>query len=295
MDIEKIIRDFIEKYGEEEYFLKDIENKFYKWIENTDLPDVKEILIQLFSEFEFFSKIEVKGILKKQLSELLHNNSLEDIAIFSLPSQSGKTNSSDEMTMLIREIVREDGIQIYEDTIKKNIEDLGCDEHIKIAVFFDDISGSGKTITDFLKEYKDKLMGKKIIINLLAATDSALQSIEQYRAEEELSVQVKVERMCGKIFSDHPTLKDDKRIVLSKFEETIWGKGHRNIMGFKDSQLIIGFYHNIPNNTLSSFWYHPEFGKLKQWNTLFKRFTLPKRGKQKQNFSVGRSKRVNNE
>lgn len=61
----------------------------------------------------------MKRLLLKQLSEILHSNSLDDIAIFSLPSQSGKTNSSDEMTMLIREIVREHGIQIYEETIKK--------------------------------------------------------------------------------------------------------------------------------------------------------------------------------
>ncbi|WP_339238866.1 hypothetical protein MKX40_30525 [Paenibacillus sp. FSL R5-0517] len=291
MNNEEIIKKFIEKYGEEEYFLIDIKDKFYKWIDNTESEVVREILIQLFSEFEFFPKTEVKRLLLKQLSEILHSNSLDDIAIFSLPSQSGKTNSSDEMTMLIREIVREHGIQIYEETIKKNIEDIEDDEYIKIAVFFDDISGSGKTITDFLREYKEKLDGKKIIINLLAATDSALQAIEQYRSKENLDIQVKVEKTYGKIFTEHPTLKDDKRILLSKFEEEIWGKGNRNIMGFKDSQLIIGFYHNIPNNTLSSFWYHSDFGKLKEWNTLFKRFTLPKRGKNKQNFTVGKSKR----
>lgn len=56
MNNEEIIKKFIEKYGEEEYFLIDIKDKFYKWIDNTESEVVREILIQLFSEFEFFRK-----------------------------------------------------------------------------------------------------------------------------------------------------------------------------------------------------------------------------------------------
>ncbi|WP_430090562.1 phosphoribosyltransferase-like protein [Peribacillus butanolivorans] len=41
---------------------------------------------------------------------------------------------------------------------------------------------------------------------------------------------------------------------------------------------FIGFSHNIPNNTISCFWYHPDFeGKIKEWNSLFKRYTQQRR------------------
>ncbi|WP_430493555.1 phosphoribosyltransferase-like protein, partial [Paenibacillus ottowii] len=91
----------------------------------------------------------------------------------------------------------------------------------------------------------------------------------------------------------HIFLNDSHRRLINDFEETIWGKGNQNIMGFRDSQLLVGFSHNIPNNTISSFWYHADFsGKREEWNCLFKRYTQLKRNKKntrsKQNLSVKR-------
>lgn len=297
MEYTQIIRDFIEKYDNNEYYTKDIETKFLNWLDNTDNDEIKRILSKLFSEFRFFSKIEIKEILRNQLMGVIDSYGKENISIFPLSSQNGKSNSSDEMTMLIREIIREYEIDLYQDTIHKDISQLDSEEEIETTVFFDDISGTGKTIIDFLKTHKEKLTNKNVVINLLAITEKSKCDIENYlQTENSLKVQIIAANTYGKISNNHPELSENELLLLTNYEEVLWGKNHKNILGYMDSQLIIGFSHNIPNNTLSSFWYHNDFGKIKKWNTLFKRFTLPKskKQKQKQNFRVMRGRGNNN-
>ena len=62
------------------------------------------------------------------------------------------------------------------------------------------------------------------------------------------------------------------------FEEGLWGKNSRNILGY--NELLIGFSHNTPNNTISSFWITEDILKNKyKWSPLFDRMTKNRRPK----------------
>lgn len=273
MDATIVIKEFIKKYGEEEYYLQNIETKFNDWLENTNEEELKKLLIQLFNEFRFFSRLEMKEIMKKQLKQTLLSHAIEELIIFPLPSSDNKTNSSNELTMWIREIMREENISFYPETIETTIENLKNYSHISTFIFFDDISGSGGTVIKFLKKYKSYLLNKKVVIHLIVVTEEALNKINHFlKNEPQLNVLIIKECKYTKFFLNHPTLKKKDEELLRNFETEIWGKGSKQILGFNNGQLLLGFSHNIPNNTFSCVWYDSDFeGEKKIWSPLFKR------------------------
>ncbi|KJJ43061.1 hypothetical protein UM89_02700 [Bacillus subtilis] len=273
--IDNLIEKFIDKYGTEEYYMKGLKDRFISWLDNTDKEEIKNILIELFSSFYFYTKNEIKEILYKQLTGILDNVDINYTSIVPLTKKKGSSSSFDAIGLLT-ELVREHDIQIYKETILMDISYV--EDHIDTIVFFDDISGTGGTVQSFLKERYEYLKGRKIIINLICITSSAKQSIEKYLRETDLNVELIVEHEYDKAFSNHENLSKPHKEIICKFETDIWGTKHNNILGYKSSELLIGFSHNIPNNTISSFWYDPVFqGKMQNWNTLFKRFTRPTR------------------
>ncbi|WPP41338.1 hypothetical protein SK066_22750 [Paenibacillus hunanensis] len=292
MEKEQVIRDFLDRYGEDEYFLRDIKQKFTNWLSNVDDINVESTLIKLFSEFRFFSKLEIKLILKEQILMVFDSNNKKDLCIFPLKPNGIGSNSSDEMTMWVREIFREEEITTYKDTINTDLSRLGKDESIKTLVFFDDISGSGGTIVKFLEDKELNLKGKQIIINLIIITEEALEKINSYKSiQKDFDIKINYKYKVDKVFINNEKFDHNDFNAVFELEKEIWGEKHRNILGYEDSQLIIGFSHNIPNNTLSCFWYHIDFkGKKQNWNTLFKRSTQLRRKNSQNNFILNQNK-----
>ncbi len=292
-----VVQLFKDKYGEEEYYTRDLENKIVSWLNNTDKREIKNILIELFSDFKFYTKLEIKKILHKQLLCSLKKVDLDFTNILPLPSKDGRANSSYDMTMLLKEIVREEEIDIYRDTIKTDF--IHIQKDIKSIIIFDDISGTGKTVIDFLKENFHIIKDKQVILNLITITENAKTNIDKHLKKNGiLNVEIIAEHKYNKTFLKHAKLNGEHQKAIYEYEEEIWGKGNNNILGYKDSQVLIGFSHNIPNNTLSSFWYHTDFnGQKKEWNCLFKRHTQLKRGnvkskRPKQNMKIKKAKGV---
>lgn len=286
-NIDKIIEFFIEKYGEDTYYSRGIKEKLLKWIDNTEDTDIKNILLELFNEFKLFNKLEIKQIMEEQLVECLNEVDIDCTNICHFPSVGNVYNSSSEMIPLIREIDREQGnIYLYKDTIVHGIEEISND--IEYVIFFDDISGTGGTITKFLKNNLDFVRGKKIYINLIAITKVAKDIIDKFKEDNvDLNIVLKYKYEFDKAFNCLDRLDSEHKDKLHKFEEDIWGCNNNNILGYKDSQLLVGFDHNIPNNTISSFWLTNEMVEKEiKWNPLFYRYTprrRPKKNKKNQN------------
>ena len=289
--VDELIQTFIEKHGTEERYMKGLKEKFISWLANADDDEIKHILIELFASFYFYTKIEIKSILHKQLKDALDKADLCSTSILPVSKKNGGASSFD-IIGLLKEIVREHEINVGEHTILRNISDMPKDTDT--VILFDDISGTGGTVNAFLKEHQDHLRGKETILNLICVTPDARKEIKEELMKINLKVQLVVEHEYDKVFSKHEFLGETHQESLYKFEEQIWGRSNNNILGYKDSQILIGFSHNIPNNTISSFWYHPDFrGLKKNWNALFKRDTLRSRTKdarKKQNFSIEKKK-----
>ncbi|MFE8701551.1 hypothetical protein ACFYKX_13180 [Cytobacillus sp. FJAT-54145] len=277
-NLDKIINSFIEKYGEEEIYTKNLYTKVSDWLKNTDDSEIKLILIDLLSDFRFYSKIEIKQILHKQLIESLKIVNIDTTNIIPLITKDGRANSSSDLIHLLKELDKEHDLELYRDTIINDVKYIK--EDITDVILFDDISGTGNTIINYFKENTDSFLGKNIILNLISITNTAKDALNGFFENNNLTVELRFEHEYEKVFINHPRLNDDHLNILKDFEKEIWGKDG-NILGYNDSQLLVGFSHNIPNNTISSFWYHPDFnGKIQNWNTLFRRYTKKKRPKQ---------------
>lgn len=133
MNINEVAQVFIEKYGQEERYTKDIESKLVSWLENTTLEEIKEILLHLFSEFIFFTKREIKEVMKSQLVDVLGSYALESICIIPMISKDGRANSSFDLTMLLKEVIKENDIELYKDTIKVGLDQI--DDDISTLIF----------------------------------------------------------------------------------------------------------------------------------------------------------------
>ena len=89
----------------------------------------------------------------------------------------------------------------------------------------------------------------------------------------------------NKSIDDNSIICMDEKNSIIRIEESLWGKGNNQILGYKESQLLITFFHNTPNTTISSFWFSENFYNQdyknfygeKKWNELFGRYRPPKR------------------
>lgn len=282
MELDTRIVDLISRvkteYADEMYF-KDIDSKYGKWINNLISKEEKDILNNLFYHLRFFSKVEMKNILGIEIRKLKENyEGLNSAVLVPLTPIDGRYNGSNELLSLVKEIDREEqfkGSRLlpYRDSI---INDIKYAEDYKTLIFIDDISGTGGTVRKFIKFHYESMKNKKVIFLFLTVTQQAINEFinlkrEYNEAEIEFLYCLELEKI-----SAINILSTDEYNLLFSIEERLWGKKNKNILGFKQSELLALYSHNIPNNTVSSFWYYSE-EKPEKWNRLFTRITAPNR------------------
>ncbi|MFJ5750936.1 hypothetical protein ACIP97_20495 [Peribacillus frigoritolerans] len=268
-------------FGNEMYY-KDIKLRHSTWMKNVTLKNDRDILNKLFYNLRFFSKLEIKCILHTEIKKLksLHNN-LEQAAILPLSPVDGRYSGSNELISLIKEIDVEEQFNggrllPFRDSI---LNDPKYTEDIETLIFVDDIAGTGGTLEKFVKYHSKSLEGKKAIFIFLTVTRAALDKFATIQEKyKEIDFEFIHYHELKKVSSIN-ILSDDEYKRLIDIEEDLWGKGNNNILGFRQSELLVLFSHNIPNNTVSNLW-HPSEEK---WKRLFTRITAPNR--KMQNYS----------
>lgn len=279
---DEYIRALKKNYSNELYF-KNIDLKYEKWLENVSLETEKRVLEKLFFNLKFYSKIELKEILKKKLEEIMSKyDGLKDAAIIPLTPTEGRYSGANELIGLIKEIDREENLNgntfiPYKDTI---LNDIIYSKSMNTLILVDDISGTGGTVKKFIQENRDYLNGKNIVLLFVGVTTVALSKIE---ADLQCEAFETTEIYYGEEFeklSTNKVLTQTEYELLHKIESNLWNK-NTFILGYMQSELLIVFSHNTPNNTISSVWFESEYNPC--WNSLFKRITLP--NKKRQNYS----------
>lgn len=280
--IEGVTEEFVKIYGVEERYMNDLVEKSKSWLINFENQndESKQLIINLLSEMKFYPKTKIKDILLKQIRNLqVLLNDFKDTQMLPMTSKNGRSNGSTEMIQSVKELDKFHEFTPYEETIIGDPAYVLPD--ILNLVIFDDISGTGQTVTKFLTANKETFKGKNIYICFIAMTEIAETNINKWLTlNKEIKVTIIYEEKILKASERLPFLNIENLNLVKSIEEKIWGKGHRYVLGYEDSQLLLLFSHNIPNNTLSVFWYHPELpGKINEWNCLFKRYTRMKRPK----------------
>jgi hypothetical protein len=152
-------------------------------------------------------------------------------------------------------------------------------DSINRLVFFDDLVGSGNQSSSYLGKHLKRLKSIKPELDLrfmsLFATTHGLAKLNASHLFDgkasclfELDESFKAFDPDGRHFSNPPSWFDEglmKNIAQTYGNWIRPGFG----LGYEDSQLLLGFSHNTPDNTLSIFW---DEGKSQPWTPVFVRY-----------------------
>lgn len=159
-------------------------------------------------------------------------------------------------------------------------------------VFFDDFCGSGNQAVSYSKDIVRRLKdinGRiQCICLMLFSTEEGKQNIKENSLFDEVDSVVTIDDTF-KVFSENSRILMDAndlidREELLEFCEKYGSHVMSKIcsyspdvqscldyvkLGYSNSQLLIGFEHNVPDNTLPIIWYNED---EPQWTPIFKRY-----------------------
>ncbi|NMR26462.1 hypothetical protein HH219_13120 [Pseudoalteromonas sp. NEC-BIFX-2020_015] len=150
-------------------------------------------------------------------------------------------------------------------------------EDIKRYIFIDDVCGSGTQAIEYseelIKELKNLNPNIKVYYFSLFSTSHGLENIrnntlfDKVECVFELDNTFKCFSESSRYFKGSPNSPISKEFTeqfCRKYGTQLFGA---DALGYKDGQLLLGFSHNTPDNSLPIIW-----GKSHTWNPIFKRY-----------------------
>lgn len=263
--------------------LLDFENKVLNWVNQAEEKE-KVILLTLLKNFEYYTiqkvnKVfgELHAIFSEMNSDILHtyqNNAYSNTLFFPVYKKDGTRTSSFDMHGCYR-YTNQLSKHCFKTELSVVLEDETFPfEQIDNIVFIDDMIGTGSTMVKFSKAMMEQygLHSKRFFLIVLEACSHGVDIIEKYKEESGINLTLIYSKLHKKAFSeDHIFLAEElevSRSIIYELELKINSNSTRNVLGYEGSEALMSFYHNIPNNTLSSFWQENEsIG----WRPLFPR------------------------
>lgn len=161
---------------------------------------------------------------------------------------------------------------------------------IENLVYIDDLSGSGSQATKNLSKIIDRIRAirKKSNTSIrisyftLFATSDALRYLKDFEGEDNEKLFDRVDSIF-ELDSTYKVFSKDSRYISDKEESTFFKQLCKDNYlkkcqvediqttgecGYGNTQLLLGFFYNIPNNTLPMFWSN----NPPDWHPLFKRY-----------------------
>ena len=263
--IPKIAEECLYRWGKEDDNTKNLSNKIDKFISQLgDDQKNGEILLTLLKKYNYYSRQKVEEILKSFYDEIKKLELPKSRTIYSRIEDNSKINSSNNLLEEFKII--NDISNNYSHDISKI--DLDKFEEIDYIIFIDDIIGTGDTVKNFIKSNKEKFKRVKSRIFCIECMEKAKNKIERYLEEEEIECIIMPYNLSPKAFKDNNDFENamEARRSLYNFEKILANGDNRFILGYKESEALVSFYRNTPNNTISSYW-NPYNG----WKPLFQR------------------------
>lgn len=255
--------------------------------------EMRELLKALFRDLYKYPIIEE---IRRNNSDTLDLNTINEIFQTALKETKflGVGNPSESGSHLLyffrqeNRLAKELFIHAYEIISRKkdhygNRVDSLQFPNVTRYVFLDDFCGSGhqavKFFDDVVAELKHLAPSSKTSYCVLFATDVGLAHVRQnahydeVRAIFELDDSYKCFSEASRYFLPKPD-NIDRSLAYRLCKE--YGKylNPSHPLGYQDGQLLIGFNHNTPDNTLPIFWFEEIDGP--RWSAIFRRY--PKLG-----------------
>lgn len=296
MELKELMEHCINKWNrktESDERIKKVEKYFEEWFSN--IPEEYKSMVEiLIKNLEYYPRRIVNKYLKDLHKELLKKGNISEentIYVF-IKSKRGITNSSIDYWVEYKSLNILNSNTCFEDMSLISDEQW---KYIDNIVFIDDFCGTGNTFTKEIEKFKVKYIGKKIFFITIETTEESLKNIENYEKDNNLSIIPLYISVKKKVFEQNLFTTDDElakqSLVNLSNEYKIPESCH---FGYDNSQSLVAFYNNTPNNTIGLIRYDTN-----NYKSLFPRKndkkpywqTMKKNKKERQNENYNNKKR----
>lgn len=203
---------------------------------------------KLIEEFNYYTMKRIGNILFDLHGKAVakYGISSQDTVVSVVRKKNGKLGSSSEYWLHYKFI---SGMST--DIFYDSLDEITANDwsNIKKIVFIDDCSGSGETFIKFLKRQKKNFSGKLIIFLTIEMMQDAENSINKFAQTNGLRIECLYHDLQDKALKRFSDLEVAEFIQLSKSREI----DENDIRGYKNTEALMAFYNNTPNNTLGIF------------------------------------------
>lgn len=224
---------------------------FEQWIGS--LPhDLKAIALKQMENFEYVPQERANQYFK-ELYRLLEKEFPDtgSLIISHIPRQDGASDSSIASLIFFQTLnsIPSENILIH----SRFPHDINLSN--KIIVFIDDFCGTGDTfINTIVRQYSNCLKDAIVVYAVLYCMEKGLSHIKTAASDLRLDVRV-VSVFKRNSYYESPEC-ENANIILRGSEQL--GIKAKYALGYKQTQSLISFYSNTPNNTFGYIWAKPE-------------------------------------
>lgn len=266
ISIRELSNTCLEKWGKDSK-TEHLSTKIGKFVAQlNDDFETGNLLLELLKHYNYYSKSKIDEILIDIYSII--NNDLKLVSGKTIYSRIEDDSKIDSSNWFLEEFKVLNDISNYysHDISKVKLEDF---DYIDNVIFFDDVVGSGKTVERFFNENKEKLLKTNNYIFCIEILDDGFSYLSEYFKVNNIRCEIIPQNIQKKAFAKGYIFEQDNienEALMEIHEKKLWGKSEKFILGFENSQALISFFRNTPNNTISSFWFSNE-----RWIGLFPR------------------------
>lgn len=156
------------------------------------------------------------------------------------------------------------------------------DPSLRRYIFLDDICGSGDTAIDYSRQVLGDLLKLKpdaqVAYLSLFATEKGLECVRRntlFGNDCSAVFELDASYQCLSHDSRYLSLTPDyidpdlARRIVREYGELL---NPDYACGYKNSELLLGFHHNTPDNTLAIIWWDSPVDSIQPWHPAFKRY-----------------------
>ncbi|MDO3427167.1 hypothetical protein QWT87_20005 [Chryseobacterium sp. APV1] len=279
--------------------------KINPWLDNFKDEEKLDFLF-LLTQFIYLSKFQIRNMLVSIYRDFIKYSIVEDFRMknshtldAALIKENIRTsllktrfipigNPSESSSNLLYEFRTVNTLSTKLFIEESKIETL--DNSIENFIFIDDICGSGSQVEEYTKNavsiIKNKFPSAKIHYYTLVASEKGIDHVNKLNWFTHIDTVMKLDESyrCfsdkSRFFKNNTSIDPDKlKLICEKYgtkliesmleragKPTKYATYHK--LGFNDGQLLIGFDHNTPDNTLPIFWYDEN---ITPWSSIFPR------------------------
>lgn len=247
-ELKPFLDEVIVNWGFADRHIDEVRLRFIKWLNNFETYDEVKLAFELAKVIHYKNDNDISEIVKELAGNLRKefDNDFSDVFFFSLGESSNCSGS-----IFLYKYSKE----LQWSVTDKNFPYDNFSKYIgKKIVFFDDVIGSGNQAIKFASKHFLDVDVKPYYVSVFGLKDG----VDRIK-ESGLFARVLVgERISNSERAFHTSSKEFDASVKEKIQSLCETYGRElysdSPLGYDDSQLLLTFSHNTPNNTLPVIW-----------------------------------------